>query len=331
MDEQVKPDKPEAPSPAAPEKGPAAQFSTGNNGEYRDRRRGWIREHASDDNFLIFLGVVFAVALLGLVGYKLAKELRRPAPLPPIAVSLADIFKAAKAVEDPPGTIALFYDFATLTGKGDPRDDCPQISDWFIPGGTVARVEGEGAAANSGVLVSGKFSRLKPYFIPGDLSVECDAGLLQGAEIILRLDSIEEGRVDDGYRFEVCASRAPGEPASAAIVEYRKGDRVNFSPTAKLPELLVRRKPPLFYRLKLALSGGMLRGYFQGQEVCQLPVGKVLPGTVVLLGSGQSAVFDNVTVVGRPHPDFVKPRVEMYRLFRLPAGADPENPPAPDK
>ncbi|HOX05321.1 MAG TPA: hypothetical protein PK280_02885 [Planctomycetota bacterium] len=321
----------------APGRGPGAQVvseamrSAQNSNEYRDKRRGWIREHASDDSFLIFLGVIVALAVLGVVAYRLIPELRKPPPVAPVQVPLAAIFNGARAEEGPPGTITVFYDFAMRSDAADLRSACPQINDWHVPGGTVSRVESDGGTANSGVLVSGKFSRHIPYFVPGDLSVECDAALLQGTELALHLDSIDEGRVGDGYRLEVCASRAEGEEASAAIVEYRRGSQVRSSPPARLPELLARRNPPLFYRLKFELRAGMLRACFQGKEVLQLPVGETKPGSVLLMGPNSRTAFDNVTIVGQPHPSFIKPRVEMYRLFGGPAGAAPGTQPAPGK
>jgi hypothetical protein len=286
---------------------------------------GWIREHSSDDRFLVFVGVLVTVSLLGAVGYKLLKELRRqPAPEP---VPLTALYNAAQAEELSPGVIRASYDFATDPKIPELREACPQLADWEVPKGTVSRVEdAQGPAINNGVLVNGLYSRYRPYFTPGDLSVECDAALIYGSQIVLRLSSIEEGKEDDGYRFELWASRAGNEPATALIAEYRQGLQVRASPPASLPELKARRKLPLFYRVKFELADGTLRGYFQKQEVCRLPVGEVLPGAVMLLGPDSQTAFDNVVITGQAHPDFIQRRTSLYRLFQA-----PKQPPAEPK
>jgi hypothetical protein len=304
--------------------GPAALPEKG--GPHRPRRLAWVREQPGDDSFLVFMGVVLAVTILGLIGYKVYKELNQKPAQAPAAMPLADLFNATRAVEGPPGRITVGYDFALISNSTDLREACPQMNDWQVPGGLVSSVGSGGKVTNSGVLVNGKYSRYIPYFTPGDLSLECDAALLQGSDLALCLGCIEEGRLDDGYRFEVYASPAGGGPAGAAIVEYLKGNQGRSSPVAKLPEVRARRNPPLFYRLKFELSAGVLRGYFQGQEVCQLPVGEMLPGSILLLGPNSRTAFDNVTIVGRPHPDFVKFRTDVYRLFRPSAAAPKPGP-----
>jgi len=303
-----------------------AMASKGRSGEYRERRRGWIREHSSDDGFLIFLAVVVVVGVLGLIGYKLIVEFHG-AP-PPEPVPLVEVFSTPHASEGPPGTVTATYDFALRSDSSDLRESCPQMDDWQVPGGAISPTKGDGGADMGGVLVSGRYSRYIPYFTPGDLSVECDAALLFGSEIALQLGSIEENRLDDSYRFEIYGSREPGGPASAVIVEYRAGQDVRRGNIAQLPEVRTQRAPPLFHRIKLERVGDELRGSFEGKVVCRLQGAKMLPGAVMLLGPNSQTAFDNVTIVGRPHPEFVKPRAALRRLFHAPANT-PAAPAAP--
>ena len=296
-----------------------AMASKGRSGEYRERRRGWIREHSSDDGFLIFLAVVVVIGVLGLIGYKLIVEFHG-AP-PPEPVPLIEVFSSPHASESPPGTVTVTYDFALRSDSADLRESCPQMDDWQVPGGVISPTKGDGGADMGGVLVSGRYSRYIPYFTPGDLSVECDAALLYGSEIALQLGSIEENRLDDSYRFEIYGSREPGGPASAVIVEYRAGQDVRRGDIAQLPEVRAQRVPPIFHRIKLERVGEELRGSFDGKVVCRLQAAKMLPGAVMLLGPNSQTAFDNVTIVGRPHPEFVKPRAALRRLFHAPAAA----------
>jgi len=321
MDDQARPDQPAGlpkggpaqPVPPPPP-GPLPPARPGS--AYKARRMGWIREHSSDDRFLVFVGVLVTVSLLGAVGYKLLKELRRQPALEP--VPLTALYNAAQAEELSPGVIRASYDFATDPKIPELRESCPQLADWEVPKGTVASI---------GVLVSGQYSRYRPYFTPGDLAVECDAALIYGSQIALRLSSIEEGQEALGYWFELWAPRGPEEPATARIVQYRdEMIQVCASPTAKLPELRARRDPPRFYHLKFELADGTLRGSFQGQQVCQMPVGEVLPGAVTLLGLDSQTAFDNVVITGRAHPDFIRRRTSLYRLFQA-----PKQPPAEPK
>jgi hypothetical protein len=283
---------------------------------------GWIKEHSSDDRFFIFVGVVVVAGLLGFVSYKLIKEYGQKPPEP---IPLAKLFNAAQAEEIAPGVIRAGYNFDVDPRIYEIRDACPQLADWESPKGTVD---------NSGVLVSGLYTRYRPFFAAGDLSVECDAALVYGSQIALRLSSIRAGQENDWYQFELWAGRKGEIPPRALITQWRGGTQVRASQPATLPALEARRAPPLFYRVKFEIAGSTLRGYYQGQPVGELPADpELVPGMVMLLGPDSQTAFDNVTVVGKPHPEFVQQRSELYRLFppaeREPPPAAPgsENPP----
>ena len=270
----------------------------------RALRMGWIREHSSDDRFFIFVGVAVLAGLLGFVAYKLIREYGRKPPAP---IPLVELYYAARAEEIAPGIIRTFYNFDIDPKVYDLREACAQLADWESPKGTVD---------NSGVLVSGLYTRYRPFFAAGDLSVECDAALVYGSEIALRLSSIRPGQENDWYQLELWAGQPGGLAPRALITHWRGGAQVRASEPVTLPALEARRAPPLFYRAKFEIAGSTLRGYFQGQPAGELPADpELVPGMVMLLGPGSQTAFDNVTVAGRAHPEFVKQRSELYRLF----------------
>jgi hypothetical protein len=275
----------------------------------------WLKERGSQDGFLIFLGVALAVFFGGFVAYKILTG--KEAPPPPRPIPLVGLFNTRDAAEISPGRVRLVYNFDIDPKLSDIREACPQIADWESPKGWVDR---------SGVLVSGEFSRFRPFFAADDLSVECGAALLAGTQVSLRLRCIQSGREADFYRFDVSAARGAGGKPFVQISEWRKEMPRRSSQPVPVADFRPRGAEPFFYRLKFELARGVLRGYYQGQEVCSLPASPDLTvGEITLWGERSRAAFDNVVIVGTPHPEFISRRKALYELLQAP------EPPAPAK
>ncbi len=297
------------PAASAPRdlRGPGEGPTDARSRTYGARRRSWIRIHGRDDRFLIFIGVLILVGTLFLVAYKVIEGWRKGPDHPP--VPLAELFYGA-AEEVAPGVVRAEYDYKINPRIRFLREACPQIGDWQITG----------TVANDGILVSGD-NRYRPFFTGDDLSLECDAALIFGSQIVIGFRDIHDGEEGSYYQLELNASRGQDWPATAQISEWREGGRVRSSELATLKDLKARRNPPLFYRVKFELSGGTLRGCFgpagqKPREVCRLPAGDLTAGIVLLRGPGSQTAFDNVVVTGRPHQEFVSKRTEIYWLFQ---------------
>ncbi len=285
---------------------------------YGARRRGWIRIHGRDDRLLIFIGVLALAGILFLVAYSLVEDWREE-DHPPVA--LTELF-AGDAEEIEPGLLRITYDFkmdpAAPEGLGRNYDlkTCPQMYDWQLGRRNLA-----GRLAKPGILVGGTVN-YKPFFVPGELSVECDAAVLTGSKVGISLRSIFDHEEQDYYLFELTASRGPGWPAIAQLTKYDDGSKAASTSPVTLDGLRARRDPPRFYRVRLEMSNGFVRGYFRSEggkltKVCELEIGKdhLGAGTVVLSGAYSHTAYDNVVITGRPHPKMIAQRTELYYLF----------------
>jgi hypothetical protein len=142
-----------------------------------------------------------------------------------------------------------------------------------------------------------------------------------GTDICLCLRSIEAGRENDAYRFDLRVARAAGGQPLAQISEWRRSTDVPRRGTqpAPAPDFRPRGREPFLYHLKFELSKGVLHGWYQGQEVCALPASPDLTvGEISMWGEQSRVAFDNVVIVGRPHPEFVARRKALYELLQGP-------------
>ena len=297
--------------------------------QYAARRLAWIGEHSRDDNFLIFVGVAALLALAGLVAFGYYRGKHKERTFPPVPLPL--LF-SGKAEEVAPGKVRVEYDFACDEAQPTAREACPQIADWknFVLDEKVYKFK----VLPPGVMACGG-AGLRPFFQPGELSVECDVALITGSHISLVLGSVYKYCEGDGYRLSLAAERQGSWPATAQIIRHQDGARSGSSPVATLGELRAQRSPPLFYRVKLEMAGGKVRAWFgrnreELREVCSLDAPDDLgAGTVVLTGEDSVTAYDNVVVTGRPHPEFVADRTKLYHLLDAPGGVPPTRvPPA---
>jgi hypothetical protein len=288
--------------------------------QYAARRLGWIGEHSRDDNFLIFIGVAVTAAVAFLVAYGLYREWHREKPRPPVPLPL--LFNG-KAEEIAPGMVRVAYDFPYDERQPTDREACPQIGDWA--GFTLDEKTYRFETVRQGFIVCGG-AALRPFFEPGEISVECDAALVTGTHISIVLASIYDNCQGDGYRLSLTAGQRDGWPATAQITMHKDGARCNSSAVATLEDLRAQRNPPLFYRVKLVMSGGRICAWFGKdqdslKEVCSMDAPEDLgAGKVILTGELSHTAYDNVVITGRPHKEFIAKRTQLYYLFDAPRG-----------
>jgi hypothetical protein len=321
MDEQQHEDQPAEATPGADEGTgtPKRQRSR----EYAARRRGWIGEHSRDDHFLMFVGVAVFLAVAFLIAYGVItniSEKEKYAPVPP-----AKLFHAP-AEEIAPGLVRVKYTFPYDRRHYSVREACPQVLDWQLQG----RMDGHG-------IMVGGMGVHRPFYVPGDLSVECDVALVTGSKVSIMLRSIYDHREQDYLRFDLTAYRGKDWASTAQLSVYENGARIASGRLVEIPPLRARRDPPLFYRAKLVLSGNTLRGYYgpsskKLQKVCEMTVEDHLgAGKVVLTGELSHTAYDNVVITGRPHEKFIDTRTRLYYLLGMDkpaeAGAAESGPP----
>jgi hypothetical protein len=301
----------------------AVEQPGGRSRQYAARRRGWIREHARDDSFLIFIGVAVTLSVSFVIAYWVISSYRAKPTDPPVPIS--ELYHAP-AEEISPGVIRVKYEFPYDTKYYSVDEACPQTADWLRP--TLGPRRGTYRMAKQGILVGGK-ATLRPFFEPGCVSVEADVGLVTGSQITVIIASIYDYRDGDYFRLNLTASRGKDWPSTAQLSRYKDGSRRESTRAVKIPALTVRRDPPLFHKVKLELMNGKLCAYFAPpgaklQKVCEMQVeDNMSAGKVILTGQFSHTAYDNVVVTGRPHPKFVTNRTKLYHLFNM--GAKPES------
>ncbi len=273
------------------------------------RRRSFARQEQEDSGLMKF-GALLLIAVASVLAWYIFNGLFAEKPdnsnLP-----VKNLFHGlVKELDD--GLVQISYDFKTDPAIEDDKKATPGLRDW-IRSGVVER---------SGVLVSGDNS-YRPFFQGDRLSVQVDFALLKGHRISIFLCCPYDDQEGDFYRLDLTGAYRKDWPSTAQIFEMRENHRKRASKSEKITELKSQENPPLFYTAKFELADGMLTGWCgkQGEKlekVCEMKAGKIDVGNIVLRGPGAgnlATAFDNVVIIGRPHPKFTRLRSQLYRFL----------------
>jgi hypothetical protein len=273
------------------------------------RRRSFARQEQEDSGLMKF-GALLLIAVASVLAWYIFNGLIAEKPnnnnLP-----MENLFHG-QVQELDQGLVRITYDFKTDPAIEDDKKATPGLRDW-IRSGVVER---------SGVLVSGDNS-YRPFFQGDRLSVQVDFALLKGHRISIFLCCPYDDQDGDFYRLDLTGPYRKDWPSTAQILEMRENRRKRASAVQKIMELKSRENPPLFYTAKFELADGMLTGWCgklggKLEKVCEMKAGKIDVGNIVLRGPGAgnlATAFDNVVIIGRPHPKFTRLRSRLYRFL----------------
>jgi len=163
----------------------------------------------------------------------------------------------------------------------------------------------------------------------GDVALEFTAKLLGGAGINPQIcGATLVGDDPDERRFYELALEA-GKPGRARIryYDYDAAGGLRRRDLAGPVEVAFERE--VMYRVRFELAGERLVGYLapvaeraeiEKHLIIECGADEHRVGDVALRCWGAEASFDNVRIVGVPHPDWVAKAAEFYRLLGPPRG-----------